>query len=107
LLRFPPPGRFYHIVHRWSGRVAILITLPVAYHCIFLLGFGTYDWRVYLHSILGSMIYGAVVAKVLLVRSSRYPGWALPIAGGALFAILLGIWLTSAAWFFSTYPLSL
>jgi uncharacterized protein DUF6529 len=40
LLRFPPTGRFYHGVHRWSGRAAIVLTLPVAYHCIFMLGFG-------------------------------------------------------------------
>jgi hypothetical protein len=39
LLGFPPKGRFYHVVHRWSGRAAIVLTLPVAYHCIFLLGF--------------------------------------------------------------------
>jgi len=102
LLRFPPKGRFYNIVHRWSGRLAIALTLPVAYHCIFQLGFGTYDTRVYIHSLLGSSIYGAFVAKVLLVRSTRFPGWALPIAGGILFAILLGLWLTSAFWFFTT-----
>lgn len=102
LLRFPPKGRVYHVVHRWSGRLAILLTLPVAYHCIFLLGFGTYDTRVYIHSLLGSALYGAFVTKVLLVRSTRFPGWALPIAGGILFAILLGLWLTSALWFFTT-----
>src|SRR5262249_19283423 len=34
LLRFPPKGRLYHALHRWSGRMAILLTLPVAYHCI-------------------------------------------------------------------------
>ena len=102
LLRFPPKGRFYNVVHRWSGRVAIALTVPVAYHCIFLLGFGTYDTRVYLHSALGSTIYGTFMAKVLFVRSSRFPGWALPIAGGVLFTTLLGLWLTSAFWFFST-----
>ncbi len=59
LLRFPPPGRFYNLVHRWSGRTAIVLTVPVAYHCIFLLGFGTSDLRVYVHSLLGSAIYGA------------------------------------------------
>src|SRR5262245_39019306 len=26
-------------VHRWSGRLAFLVSLPVAYHCIFRLGF--------------------------------------------------------------------
>jgi hypothetical protein len=102
VLRFPPPGRFYNFVHRWSGRTAIVLTLPVAYHCIFLLGFGTYEPRVYIHSALGSTIYGTFLAKVLLVRSTRFPGWALPIAGGVLFTTLLGIWLTSAFWFFNT-----
>ncbi len=107
LLRFPPKGRFYNVVHRWSGRTAVVLTIPVAYHCIFLLGFGTYDTRVYIHSLLGSMVYGAVVAKVLLVRSTRFPGWMLPIAGSLLFTIILGLWLTSALWFFSTYGVGL
>jgi len=40
-----------------------------------------------------------VVAKVLIVRSSRFAPWVLPVAGGLLFAILLGLWLTSALWF--------
>jgi hypothetical protein len=103
VLRFPPKGRFYHVVHRWSGRTAILLTLPVAYHCIFLLGFGTYDARAYIHSLLGSLLYGTVLAKVLIVRSSGFRGWALPLAGSVLFSILLGLWLTSAYWYFSTF----
>jgi len=101
LLRFPPKGGFYHSVHRWSGRAAILLTLPVAYHCVFLLGFGTHSPRVLIHSLLGSALYGAVVAKVVIVRSSRFAHWVLPVAGGLLFSILLGLWLTSALWFFS------
>jgi uncharacterized protein DUF6529 len=101
LLRFPPKGRFYHSVHRWSGRAAILLTLPVAYHCMFLLGFGSDSPRVLIHSLLGSALYGAVVVKVLMVRSSRFATWVLPVAGGLLFSILLGLWLTSALWFFA------
>ena len=104
LLRFPPQGRFYRIVHRWSGRMAILLTLPVAYHCVFLLGFGTHGARVLIHSLLGSTLYGAVVAKVLIVRSTRFAPWVLPVAGGLLFSILLGLWLTSALWFFTVGP---
>lgn len=100
-LRFPPRGRFYHGVHRWSGRAAILLTLPVAYHCIFLLGFGANSPRVLIHSLLGSALYGAVVAKVLIVRSNRFAPWVLPVAGGLLFSILLGLWLTSALVFFA------
>jgi len=41
LLRFPPPGRLYNLVHRFSGYTAVALTVPAAYHCIFLLGFGT------------------------------------------------------------------
>jgi len=109
LLHFPPKGRFYNIVHRWSGRTAILLTLPVAYHCIFLLGLNlnTMDARVLIHSLLGTSIYGAFIGKVVIVRSSGFPSWALPIAGGVLFTILLGLWLTSAGWFFSTFPIAL
>jgi len=102
LLRFPPKGRFYHLVHRWSGRAAILLTLPAAYDCIFLLGFETGGPRVWIHSLLGSCFYGAVVAKVFVVRSSGFGACALPLAGGALFCTILGIWLTSALWFFRT-----
>jgi hypothetical protein len=100
-LRLPSEGRFYHAVHRWSGRAAILLTLPAAYHCVFLLGFKSQSPRVLIHSLLGSALYGAVVAKVLIVRSSRFAPWVLPVAGGLLFSILLGLWLTSALWFFA------
>ena len=101
LLRFPPTGRIYQTVHRWSGRAAILLTLPVAYHCVFMLGFETHSPRVLIHSLLGSAFYGAFVAKVLIVRSNKFKNWVLPVAGGLLFSILLGLWLTSALWFFT------
>jgi Family of unknown function (DUF6529) len=102
VLRFPPKGRLYNFVHRWSGRTAIALTLPVAYHCIFLLGFEMTSTRVLIHSLLGSAFYGAFIAKVVVVRLDRFPGWTLPIAGGLLFSILLGLWITSAGWFFTT-----
>jgi len=104
VFRFPTKGRLYHTIHRWAGRTAILVTLPVAYHCVFLLGFGTDTPRILIHSLLGSALYGAVVAKVLTVRSTRFATWVLPVAGGLLFAIILGLWLTSALWFFAVAP---
>jgi hypothetical protein len=107
VLRFPPKGPFYHLMHRWSGRTAILLTLPVAYHCVFLLGFGTDDARVYIHSLLGSFLYGAFLAKLLVVRSSGFQGWALPLGGGVLFCVLAGLWLTSAFWFFRAVGLGI
>jgi hypothetical protein len=54
-----------------------------------------------IHALLGSALYGAVVVKVLMVRSSRFATWVLPVVGGLLFSILLGLWLTSALVFFA------
>jgi hypothetical protein len=94
-------------MHRASGYLAIFLTLPVAYHCIFLLGFETTSLRVAIHSVLGSAFYGAFLVKVILVRSRGLPGWALPVAGGLLFAILAALWLTSSLYFFSRHPIML
>jgi len=38
---------------------------------------------------------------------AEIPGWALPMAGGVLFAILMVLWLTSAFWLFATHGMSL
>jgi uncharacterized protein DUF6529 len=86
--------------HRWTGRLAFACTLPVAYHCIFKLGFQSGSSRTLAHSLLGSAVYGAFAAKVLIVRLHRFPIWVLPTAGGLLFGVLVSVWYTSALWFF-------
>jgi cytochrome c553 len=86
--------------HRWSGRLAFACTLPVAYHCIFKLGFRTTDSRVLAHSLLGCCVYGAYASKVTIVRLHRFPKPVLPVAGGLLFAVLIAIWYTSALWLY-------
>jgi hypothetical protein len=88
--------------HRWIGRLAFACTLPVAYHCIFKLGFQTTNARILAHSLIGCGVYGAFAAKVTIVRVHRFPRWVLPTAGGLLFAALVGVWYTSALWFFRT-----
>ncbi len=42
---------------------------------------------------------GALVVKVVAVRSGRAPGWFLPAAGGLLFALLVSAVMTSALWY--------
>jgi uncharacterized protein DUF6529 len=86
-------------VHRISGRIAFLVSLPVAYHCLWSLGFQDTSTRVLAHSLLGCAFYGAFVTKVTIVRSKGLPGIALPLAGGAMFVVLLLAWETSALWF--------
>jgi hypothetical protein len=102
-----PRPRWIPAFHRWTGRLVLVATLPVAYHCIFKLGFQKTDGRVVAHSFAGSAVYGAFAAKVLIVRLHRFPGWVLPLAGGTLFALLLGVWYTSALWFFRSVGLGI
>src|SRR5947207_2139933 len=94
-------GAPVNVIHRWSGRLAFVCTLPVAFHCIFILGFQTSDARVLAHSIFGSFLYGAFAVKVFVVRERALPGWALPVAGGTLFAVLATLWMTSSFWYFT------
>lgn len=86
-------------VRRISGRLAFLFSLPVAYHCLYQLGFQDTDTRVLAHSLLGCAFYGAFVTKMVVVRSKSLPGAELPIAGGLVFALLVAVWLTSGLWY--------
>ncbi|MBC9715286.1 hypothetical protein H9Y04_22300 [Streptomyces sp. TRM66268-LWL] len=90
-------------LHRWSGRIAFLLAVPVAVHCLYALGYQTFDTRVMWHSLLGCFFFGAFTAKMLLLRHERLPGWLLPLVGGAVFAGLAVVWVTSALWFFRTF----
>lgn len=88
-------------VHRYSGSVAFVVTLPVALHCVWSLGFVTSTPRVLVHSTLGCAFYGAYAAKMLGLRLRNLPGWAVPVLGASVFALFILLWLTSALWFFS------
>jgi hypothetical protein len=89
------------VVHRWSGRIAVLCTLPVVFHCVFILGFQTTDLRIAIHSVVGSIVYGVLCAKLIAVHNHSYPGWVLPAVGGTLFGCLAVLWLTSSFWYFT------
>lgn len=93
--------------HRLTGTVAFVLSLPVAYHCLWSLGFQSTTTRVVVHSIVGCVFYGAFVAKVLSVRMSGLPGWTLPVVGGLVFASLVAVFLTSSVWFFTDRPAGL
>jgi uncharacterized protein DUF6529 len=98
--RVPP---WLRSAHRTSGTLAFLFAVPVAYHCLWALGFHSDQGiRVLAHGMAGCFFFGALASKVLIVRSRRLPGWALPVVGGALFSALTVVWLTSALWYFTT-----
>ena len=97
--RSPPPK--VNRIHRWSGRLAVLATLPVAFHCVFILGFQTDDARVFAHSLLGSFVYGVFAVKLLYVHDRDHPRWLVPLVGGTLFTVLVALWSTSSLWYFT------
>jgi uncharacterized protein DUF6529 len=93
--------------HRVTGATAVLLVVFVSYHCLWTLGVVTGTWadgrpvttRTVVHALLGCAVMGALVVKVVAVRSRRAPGWFLPTAGGLLFALLVGAVMTSALWY--------
>ena len=99
------------MAHRISGTIAVLLSIFVAYHCLWALGLETgtlhngepVPTRTVVHGVLGCAFVGAVVVKVTAVRSKRAPGWFLPVAGGLLFAILIVAVLTSAVWYLNEF----
>jgi hypothetical protein len=94
-------------VHRINGALALLLSLFVAYHCLWALGLevGTLpdgakvSTRTLVHGLLGCAVVGTIVVKIVAVRSRRAPGWFLPVAGGLLFSLLVLAILTSAGWY--------
>ena len=96
-----PVPRWLPSAHRLSGLAAFLLSIPVAYHCLWALGFQDINGRVLIHSASGCLFYGALVTKIFFVRLRGLPGWALPVAGGAVFTTFIAVWLTSSLWFFT------
>ncbi|MGO4597299.1 DUF6529 family protein [Terrabacter sp. 2RAF25] len=93
--------------HRLSGTVALVLTVVVAYHCVWALGLesGTLadgkpvPARTVVHGVIGCAVVGAIVVKLVAVRSRRAAGWFLPVAGGLLFGLLMLAVLTSTVWY--------
>ena len=52
-----------------------------------------------MHGLLGCAVVGAIVVKIVAVRSRRAPGWFLPVAGGSSSPSSSLAILTSAVWY--------
>jgi hypothetical protein len=92
-----------HTAHRVIGLVAFLLSLPIAWHCISAYGVRLTDTRRALHSLTGCFLYGAFIAKVVVVRHRRWPGWALPLAGGTLITAIALLWYAAAFWYLNGF----
>jgi Family of unknown function (DUF6529) len=93
------------LVHRLTGAGLLLLSLPIAYHCMLAYGAQTTSARIAVHSVAGCFFYGSFAAKITVVRSRRLSGWTLPLVGGTL-ALVVGIlWYTSSLWDFNNFSL--
>ena len=91
------------LVHRATGFVAFVLSLPVAAYCLYGYGFAPepFSARTLVHSIAGCAFYGAFAAKVVFVHTRGLPIWALPAIGSLLLTAVVMAWLTGALWLFS------
>jgi uncharacterized protein DUF6529 len=94
--------RWVAFLHRWSGRIAVLVSIPVAMSCLFAFGFQFGNIRVLAHSLAGCLFYGAFTTKMLSLARPGTPRWAVPLFGGLVFTIFVALWLSSALWLFGT-----
>lgn len=103
-VRAVPP--WLRTMHRASGYVAFVLSLPVAAYCLYGFGFAPspLSTRTLVHSVAGCLFYGAFAAKVVVVHARRTtPAWAVPLVGGLLLTAVVVAWLTSALWAFATF----
>src|ERR1700712_2019282 len=78
MYRLIPGGRapaWMGTAHIWSGRLAVLVSIPVAVHCLYALGFQSADSRVLFHSLFGCLFYGVFVTKMLLLTRKGVAPW--------------------------------
>src|SRR5262249_8221829 len=94
--------RWLPAAHRWSGTAAFVVSLPVAYHCLWSLGLvSDQGARPLVHGLLGCAFYGAMATKLLALRTKNLPGWALPVIGATLVTTLTPLWPPSALLLFT------
>jgi hypothetical protein len=96
-------GRGVALVHRGSGVLAVVLSLPVAYACIWSLGWADQNPRVLIHSLGGCLLYGALVTKLLALHVPRMPSWLVTLAGSLLLTGVVAASLTTSWWYLAEF----
>jgi hypothetical protein len=89
-------------VHRWGGRITIVLAALVAYFCMTDLGAPHEPLRVATHAIAGSLAFSLLAVKFALLRwkpSLAYD--TAPWIGRVVAVCFVAIWITSSLAYFS------
>jgi plastocyanin len=82
--------------HRWSGRVIIPAALVVTVYCVKDIGPQSSPTRTAIHTILGSMVFIVLAAKLIILRAVPRLGGLLPVLGMIVVVSFIGLWATSS-----------
>jgi hypothetical protein len=95
---FPPvSGGAAVRLHRYSGRLALLLGVLVGFSCVVGPAGPTSPTRVLLHSLFGTLVFLVLAAKFAVLRILRKGDRFLPLIGAVLFLTFAAIWATSVA----------
>ena len=83
-------------VHRWNGRVLLVLSLLLGYVCLLTQAGPTDPVRILLHSILGGTLFVLLGAKLTVLHVVRGRRAWLPALGIALFVNYVALWVLSA-----------
>lgn len=84
-------------LHRWGGRLLLVLAVAVALACLLGPAGNTSPTRVLLHSVFGSVLFASLVFKFVVLKFSRSAQSLLPLAGTLLFLSFAAVWATSVA----------
>jgi hypothetical protein len=89
-------------VHRWGGRLAILLAAVIAYFCITDIGAPHDPLRVAVHAVSGSLAFALLAIKFALIRWRPYLAYdTAPWIGRIVAVCFVLIWLTSGFAYFT------
>jgi hypothetical protein len=93
---FPPVSQSTaSAMHRWIGRVTLVLAIIVAISCLAGPAGPVTPLRVLMHSVFGTLVLVVIGAKFTILRVLKKGGDLLPYVGTALFLTFGGIWFTT------------
>lgn len=93
-------GKRLRLFHKAEGDVTLLLIFLTAYLCVSLFSVDSQDPRVVLHALFGLSAMVTILLKFALARFFRSYLKYAPYISAVLFLSILGIFFTSALWYF-------